>query len=99
MPAVENVSVFELGTTPLVTVTVPADCAPAVHALSVYTVYVTVPPAVEVAPVNVAESDAVPPVLIDEADSVVATDGAVFPTVNCSLEHTLEAALLFASPE
>jgi hypothetical protein len=60
---------------------------------------VTVPPAVAVAAVNVAESCTDPPTVIDEAESVVAIVGEAFPTVSCSLVHALVEAPLLASPE
>jgi hypothetical protein len=60
-----------------------------------------VPPAVEVAPVNVAESVADPPAVIDVADKLVAIVGDAFAavTVSCSLEHALLTPLLAPSPE
>src|SRR5438309_11830238 len=90
--------VSELGTTPLVTVFVPALCGFDVHALSVYAVYATVPPAVVVAPLSVDESLTGAPMLVLVVDSVVAIDGEFFPTTTCSLVQGLVAPLLFGSP-
>ena len=59
----------------------------------------TVPPAVAVAAVNVAESCTDPPTVIEPEESVVAIVGEALPTVSCSLVQALEAVLLFASPE
>jgi len=51
---------------------IPALCAPSEQALSVYTAYVTVPPALLVAPLNVDESWTMSPIFPVDSDSVVA---------------------------
>ncbi len=66
--------------------------------LSVYTVYVTLPPAPLVAPLKVALSFTPLPAVMLEAESVVPIVGLALPTVNGSLVQTLVADALFASP-
>jgi hypothetical protein len=49
VPVLLNVTLFESGTAPFTTLTVPASATLAVQALSLYTLYVTVPAASAVA--------------------------------------------------
>jgi hypothetical protein len=99
VPAVLKVIGSESGTTPAVTVLVPALCAPALHVLLVYTVYVAVPLGLEVAPLSVAEScTAVPVSTAVVVESVVVMVGVTFVTVTGSDAQVLVAGLLFVSP-
>jgi len=99
VPAVLKVIASESGTMPLVTVLVPALCAPALQVLLVYTVYVAVPLGLEVAPLSVAESCTAVPVNTGVVvESVVVMVGAVLLTVTGSALQVLVAGLLLVSP-
>ena len=67
-----NITLFESGTAPFTTFTVPASATLSVQALSLYTLYVTVPAASAVAPLSVAGScTTVAPSFPAELDSAV----------------------------
>ena len=96
MPAELNVTLFELGTTPPVTVTVPPLAGVPVHVLLLNTEYVTVPPASDVALWRVAESLTDCPTAIALAESLVLIDGAL--TDSPASPHLVETGKLFVSP-
>jgi hypothetical protein len=76
-----KVTVLELATIPFVTVTTESTVPGAVQIPSAYRLYVTVPPAILVAPVNVAESVTDPPTVIVVAERLVVTVTTVGLTV------------------
>ena len=94
----EETRSLEFGMNPLVTVFVPASIAPAVQALLVKTVYVTVPPASDEAPESVALSCTGVVVETEVAESIVVIEGVAFVVVTGSSRQPLEAGLLLASP-
>src|SRR2546425_12994582 len=98
VPVELNVTLRELGTMWFVTVTTDTTVPGAVQSPFVKRLYVTVPPAVAVVPVRVAESDTEPPTVMLVAERVVAI--VTPPTwLTCRGSHGLVAPLLFASPE
>jgi hypothetical protein len=87
---------WELGTAPFVTGTVDTTEDVPEHVPLVKRLYVTVPPAVLVAPVMVAESNAEAPTVIVVEDRLVTMLTVWVPTVRSA--QPLVAILLFASP-
>src|SRR2546427_3686841 len=87
---------LELGIAELVTVTLEIDEGDPEHIPLEKRLYVTVPPALLVAPVNTAESNTEPPTVIVAADKEVAIATPFGLTVRGS--QALVAMLLFASP-
>jgi len=85
-----------LGTTAFVTVTVDTTEDDPEQVPVVKRLYVTVPPALLVAPVMLAESDAVLPTVMVVEDRVVAM--LTPPRLTMRSAQALVATLLFASP-
>jgi len=97
VPLLLKVTALEFGTTPLLTVTIETNVPGAMQLPFAKSLYVTVPPAVEVWPCSTDVSETVPPTtmeLVDRLVVIVATTGL---TVRGS--QLLLTPLLLASPE
>ena len=97
MPLLLKVTVLEFGTTPLFTVTIEMTAPGAAQLPFAKSLYVMVPPAVDVWPCSVDASLTVPPTVIVVAERPVVTVTPTGLTVRGS--QPLAAPLLLASPE
>jgi hypothetical protein len=97
VPLLLKVTVLEFGTTPLLTETVETAVAGVAQLPFAKSLYVTVPPAVDVWPWSVDVSLTVPPtvIVVTERDVMIVTPTGL--TVRGS--HPLMAPLLLESPE
>jgi hypothetical protein len=89
---------LEVGTTPFVTVSVSDPTEPPEHEPPLYIVKVTVPPAFEVAPVNVALSVTEPNTVMLVVESCVEIVGEDFCAVAIRISQAEDAPLLPVSP-